>query len=204
MFDLTKNEPVDLSNPELRPELLERLASLARDRAADQISISGERKYIVGSPVSHHELIQFQSSSQLGPWNTNNISFGGNYGIVAHAQLTIYSSGAYNFNGGFHNPDWVGYKVTFGWVIVDRSGTAFVFATNGSIAGAITKGSQDYNWVDSGTNPAIAAAWADLEPDADFRWTASINVDVGAVVDALINALKAAGTVISTIVMIVG
>ena len=128
--------------------------------------------------------------AQLGPWNTGNISFDHNIRATAHAQLTLYSNGAFNFTGTFHNPDLVPYDVSFGWVVVDKSGTAFVFSTKGKVAGSITPGSQDYDWNNGGTNPAIQGAWPQLVSGQTYKWQVNISADIGELINAIINALK--------------
>ena len=170
------------------------------NEGAIQVFVAGEGKYTATPPVG--PTIK-ASLPQLGPWNSG-LSFGGNHVIVAHAQLTLYGNGAYNFNGIFHNPDWVPYDVSLGWVVVDHSGSAFAFSTSGHVAGAITSGSQNYNWSNSGNSPAIAAAWPALEATWHYKCEGNINVDIGGLISEIVNDLKTAGVVITTIAAIVG
>jgi len=154
--------------------------------------------------IATDTISRLTSTTQLGPWDTENILFGDNIHASGHSQLTIYSGGAYNFNGRFHNPDLFSYDVSFGWVVVDNSGTAFTFGTNGKMGGGVTGGSKNYEWSNAGTNPAIAAAWQNLEAGWHYSWEAHINTDIGALIQSIIDALKAAGTIITTVIEIVG
>jgi hypothetical protein len=217
-----ESKPEDAKFSDTERKLLSRMLDQAMLSSMCRASVGGESHctfHNISFPDKRTDLLQalakelditvdpidrLTSTSQLGPWDTENITFGDNIHASGHSQLTIYSDGAYNFNGRFHNPDLFGYEVSLGWVVVDNSGTAFTFGTNGKMGGAVTGGSKNYEWSNAGTNPAIAAAWQGLEAGWHYSWKAHINTDMGGLIQSIIDALKAAGTIITTVIEIVG
>lgn len=141
--------------------------------------------------------------SQLGPFNASSITFNNGVPVGGFAQLTLHSNGGYSFTGHFHDSGAVGYNVELAWVVVDATGVAYTFRHSGHMGGTFTPGSRDDNWANNGSNPAIANGWANLCRSYRWRWQANVNWDVASTLDAVINAIKAAGPIITTIIAVV-
>lgn len=141
--------------------------------------------------------------TQLGPFNTGSIVFNGGVPVGGWAQLIVRSDGSYTFTGHYHDSGATSYNVQFAWAIADGNGRAYTFRANGHCAGTFESGSRDFDWNNSGTNPELAAHFGDLNAQYHWHWNASANWDIGALVDSVIAAVKAAGVVVSTIVAIV-
>lgn len=135
------------------------------------------------------------TASQLGPWNTGPIVFGGGTPVGGWGQLTLFSNGAYNFSGHFHDSGATSYDTALVLAVKSWSGTVYTFAHKGRVHGTFEAGSRDDNWGDSGTNPALAQGWGDLW--ASWRWEARTNLDIGPIISDVLQAIGAAGSVIA-------
>jgi hypothetical protein len=141
--------------------------------------------------------------TQLGPFNTGSIVFDGGVPVGGFSSLTLRSDGSYTFSGHFHVSGAPSYNVQQAWAIADGDGHVYTFKKNGHVAGTFEPGSRDFDWNDSGTNPALAAGFASLANRYRWQWNASANWDVAALVDSVIAAVKAAGFVVNVITAIV-
>jgi hypothetical protein len=139
----------------------------------------------------------------LGAFQTGYITFDGGVPVGGWASLTLYQDGSYTFSGSFHDSGAPSYNDDFGWVVIDSAGTAYTFEHKGHMAGTFEAGSRDDSWTDTGRNDAIANGWAALCQGYTWRWDVYINWNIPAAVDAIVNALKTAGTVIAVVVAIV-
>jgi hypothetical protein len=141
--------------------------------------------------------------SQLGPFNTGSIVFGGGVPVGGWGQLSLRSDGTYSFSGHYHDSGATSYNVQLVWVIVDGRGRAYTFVKNGHVAGTFESGSRDFDWNDSGTNADLAANFGDLTAHYHWQWKATANWDVAAALNSVIEAVKAAGFIVSTIIAVV-
>jgi hypothetical protein len=128
------------------------------------------------------------------------ITFSGGVPVGGYSHLTVFPNGAYSFTGHFHDSGATSYDMALVWVIRSGSGSAFTFAHSGRVHGTFESGSRDFDWGDSGTNPALAAAWEDISRNGfQWRWDASANFDLGALID---EAVKRVGQVASVIAIV--
>jgi hypothetical protein len=136
--------------------------------------------------------------TQLGPFNTETITFNNGVPVGGWAQLTLYSDGSYNFVGHFHDSGIPSYNDSLVFGVVGASGTLYTFGHTGHMAGTIQSGSRDDNWDVSGTNPALAAAWSDLvQGGGRWYWEAAVNLDLTSLVDDLKKTADFVATVVS-------
>lgn len=164
-------------------------------------SMSGE--LAVKSRLSTNGIAPQALPTQLGPFDANSITFNNGVPVGGNAHLTLFSNGNFHFSGHFHDSGAVGYNDELAWVIVDAAGVAYTFKHSGHMGGTFTSGSRDDNWDQSGNNAAVAHGWANLCRSYHWRWQANVNWDVASTLDSLVSAIKAAGTVITTIVAVV-
>jgi uncharacterized protein with LGFP repeats len=142
-----------------------------------------------------------QTVSQMS-FSTGNFNFGSGLfdpSVQGKAQLTVYADGSYNFTGDFHDSGALSYNDSFVFGLVSTSGVLYTFSHTGSVAGWTQFwDSSDDSWDVSGTNPALAAGWTDLE-GAQSYWKADVSWDVG----SLIQEIKDAAGIVETIISIV-
>ena len=181
--------------------LLEQIKSETEAAQAVGVTMAGE--FAFKSDVRGHAVATHALPTQLGPFDANSITFNNGVPVGGNAHLTLFSNGSFHFNGHFHDSGAVGYNDELAWVIVDAAGAAYTFKHSGHMGGTFTSGSRDDNWDQSGANAAIARGWANLCRSYHWRWQANVNWDVASTLDSLITAIKAAGTVVTTIIAIV-
>jgi hypothetical protein len=131
--------------------------------------------------------------------DTGSIVFGGGVPVGGFSHLSLFPNGAVSFTGHFHDSGAPSYDVSLVWALKSSTGTAFTFAKQGRVHGTFEAGSRDFDWGDSPTNAALAAAWADISAGYTWVWRAAANVDIGQLVDAGVKALGQVATVIAVI-----
>jgi hypothetical protein len=133
-----------------------------------------------------------------GPLDTGYITFDNGVPVGGYAQLTLHQDGSYLFGGHFHVSGAPSYNTAFAFVVWDARGTAYTFSHTGRVHGTLEPGSRDDDWVIRGTNPALAAGWADLWANGAPRsqWNAKVDLDLGVILKSLV---EAAATVIAIV-----
>jgi hypothetical protein len=136
-------------------------------------------------------------------FNTGSITFAGGTPVGGWGHLKLYKNGNYEFSGHFHDSGSPSYDAVLGWIIVGNDGTAFSFSAKVHLNGTFEVGPRDGDWQQTGNDLQIAAHWADLNSSYHWRWQATVNWDYGIILKQIEDGLKAAGTIISTIVVVV-
>jgi hypothetical protein len=151
----------------------------------------------IQKPQAHPQV----SMGQEGPFIWNPITFGGGVPVGGFSQITLFQNGAYTFTGHFHDSGFPSYNDALIWSFLsNRSRTLYVFRHSGHMAGTVESGSRDDNWTDQGPSPALAAGWDDLvSAGFSYRGDASVNLDVG----SLLNTVKTAWGAVSTVIAII-
>lgn len=124
--------------------------------------------------------------------------------VDVFSSLNILPTGAYTFNGRFHNNGYWTQKASFVWLVRDSSGTAYEFAHKGDVSGKLAFwGSKDHKWNLSGTNEALAAGWDKLiGPGHSGRCRTSAAFYFPSISE-MVDFLKKAMPIITTIITIV-
>jgi hypothetical protein len=161
----------------------------AADLASPVIVSSGGKK--PGGPEAE------AARDQLGPWTWPNIGFSGGVPVGGWAQLTLHRNGAYNFSGHFHDSGFPGYNDQLVWVVKDSKNVAYVFRHQGHMGGTIGGGSRDDDWNESRRHDALAAGWHDLSRHWQYKASASVNWDIGGLVDIVVKGIGVVSTVIA-------
>ncbi len=143
----------------------------------------------------------FSPPPQLGPFNTGYpVDLDPVYGW---SQLVLFQDGSYNFTGDFHNDsDIASYQYSFVWGVIGESHILYTFSHKGSLSptyGLGGGGSSDDSWSTSGSNPALKDGWAGLSDDCSCYWQASSSLDVVALLNELVTAVKAVQTVVQVV-----
>jgi hypothetical protein len=124
-------------------------------------------------------------------------------GLNGSASLTIESSGAYSFSGGWSPSNWLSglasQDVNLVLVIRDIRGTAWVFSTAGNVP---SEGS--YNFNNAGTNAALAEAWQFLSLGYSWHDDYSASIDLTATWNDIKNWYDQNQQTIDTVVQVVG
>lgn len=136
------------------------LASTTQAHALGGGSVSTET---ANNPVGQHELAEWYSglsftadasapqlaggfTPQVGPLNTGYIAFNGGVPVGGFAQLTLFQSGNFNFNGHFHVSGAPSYNVGFAVGVRSSRGVLYTFLRSGHVAGTFEPGSRDFDW----------------------------------------------------------
>jgi hypothetical protein len=135
----------------------------------------------------------------LGPFQHSPIVFGGGVPVGGWAQLTLHRNGAYNYSGHFHDSGGTSYNVAQAFGVRDAKGTVYTFGVAGRVHGTFEPGSRDFDWNQSGTNPALAAGWADLCREWRWQSSASARLSLAGVFDIVIGSLGPIGTIIKIV-----
>jgi hypothetical protein len=136
-----------------------------------------------------------QSVSQMS-FNTGVIAFDGDIPVGSNTgvQLTVYADGSYHFVGDFHDSSrFTSYNYAIVIGLVSPSGVLYTFTHEGHVSYG------DDPWDISGTNPALAAGWTDLE-GCKWYWKADVSWDVA----AFIQEIEQAAKIVTQVVAIVG
>jgi hypothetical protein len=152
------------------------------------------------------EHVEPQLPSQLGPMTWNPITFGG-FETHGQAQLTLFKSGAYEFQGSFTDPSAWDYDDSLVWGIRDANNTLYTFAHRGSMHGWLdrwfTSGASEVDsWNNTGNNPEIAAGWAALCEAWEWEAKAELSFDVGELLKALEKAFAVVGDVAKIVAVV--
>lgn len=141
--------------------------------------------------------------TQLGPFNAPSINFDNGVPVGGWAQLALFQNGSYNFSGHFHVSGAPSYNISFVWGIVSNSGVLYTFAHNGHLAGTFESGSRDSDWNRQEVSGAIAGGWPDLCAGYHWTWNAHVNMDLGAAINSIKQAIEAVQKVVEVITVII-
>ena len=151
---------------------------------------------ILWNPQNGARAVQAVSSMTF---ETGYITFDNGVPVGGSAELTAYVDGSYHFTGHFHDSGLPSYNDSLVIGLVSPSGVLYTFVHTGHMAGTFESGSRDDNWDVSGTNPALAAGWADLE-GCRWYWSASTSADWNPLIGQI---EQVAGTVLSVVSIVV-
>jgi hypothetical protein len=159
--------------------------------------------------VGTWQKFSFSSSTNSPPGNISisfntNINGPANGNIAGSVSLTMAPDGTYSFTGKDNNSNWLPYDMAVALVVVSSKGTALVFTTTGFIDAGLPWDNNNWSWSSTGINNTIQSVWADLQSGYTWYYDISAAPDVGAVVNGVMQAAKAAGTIIQTVVAVVG
>jgi hypothetical protein len=132
-------------------------------------------------------------------FDTGYITFDNGVPVGGSAELAVYADGSYHFTGHFHDSGLPSYNDSLVFGLVSPSGVLYTFAHTGHMAGTLESGSRDDNWDVSGTDPRLAAGWADLEGCQEY-WKADTSADWNPLIGQI---EQVAGIVLSVVGIIV-
>lgn len=126
------------------------------------------------------------------------IVFGNGVPVGGWTAISLFPNGAFNFSGHLHVSGAPSYDIGVTWVVSTRDGQpTFSLPIQGRCHGTFEAGSRDFDWNVSGSNPALAAAWAELSAGYKWAWHAGANIDINSITGAAVQAVGAVGTVIA-------
>lgn len=132
---------------------------------------------------------------------------GGVLGNIAGSfSLNITDNGNFTFSAQANNSvPLVTYNYSLVVLIIGNDGTAYAFGAAGGIGAAPFGNNNWSSGTQTGNNASMAANWDNgLGRGWTYYWKANANVDVGTLLNQLVNDLSAAGTVIGTVIKIIG
>jgi hypothetical protein len=212
VFTLTINDSVNPPTVTLSPFNVVPLAGSCFVTAVNGGGVGGPNTQPIhtdATSVGTWQLFSFaplvavpQNSIQI-QFNTN-INGPANGNIAGAITLTMSSDGLYSFSGKMNNSNWFPYDMTAGLVVVSSKGTALTFSATGTIDAALPWDNNNWTWNNTGNNSTIQSIWADLEAGYTWYYDVSASLDLGSLMNGILNAIKAAGTVVQAIVAVVG
>jgi hypothetical protein len=155
------------------------------------------------------EQFTFSSQVQTSPVNPSiylntNINGPANGNIAGSISLVMAADGTYDFSGKENNSNWLPYDINVALVVVGSKGTALTFTTSGSVDAGLPWDNNNWNWSNTGINNTIQSVWAELQSGYTYKYDVSATLDIGSLVNGIMTAFKTAGTVIQTVIAIVG
>lgn len=160
------------------------------------------KEIVKGIPLEALSKSKFTSTAgalgKLGPWHWD-ISFNNGVPVGGYADLVLLSDGSYTFSGHFHDSGAPSYNVAIAWVVKSSSGIGFSFTSSGHLAGTFEPGSRDHDWSNSGVNQAISNEWNKLQSGWEYQARAGANIDVGAILGAVVKAIGIVNTVVAVV-----
>lgn len=112
--------------------------------------------------------------------DTGYITFDDPTSVGGYANVGLFPNGAFNYSGHFHDSGVPPYDFTLVCgvsIFLSGRGTIFTFTKTGKVHGW-DPGSRDFDWNDSGTNPALAAAWPGTSDGHGWWWEARVGIDI--------------------------
>jgi hypothetical protein len=132
-------------------------------------------------------------------FDTKYITFEDGVAVGGYSHLSLFANGTSSCTGHFHVSGSLSYDISFVWVLRSSTGSVFTFGKEGRLHGTWESGSRDYDWGDSGTNPPLAAAWADISAGSTCYWRAGANSDFGSLLDGALKVVGAAAEVVKLV-----
>jgi len=139
---------------------------------------------------------------QVGPLNTGYITFNGGVPVGGFAQLTLFESGNFNFNGHFHVSGAPSYNVGFAVGVRSSRGVLYTFLKSGHVAGTFEPGSRDFDWSVQEFRAVIHEDWPNLAVNSTWWWNAKVNWDPLAILNTVKTLASTVGAVASVIALV--
>ena len=136
-------------------------------------------------------------------WNWPSITFDNGVPVGGYASLSIRSDGTYSFSGHFHDSGATSYNMGLVWAVKDAQNVLYTFQEECRTHGTFESGSRDCDWNYNGYNANIQNNWGNIAASWYEQASATASLDILALLNSLIAAIKTAVGVISTIIAIV-
>jgi hypothetical protein len=131
------------------------------------------------------------------------VVFGGGVPVGGWSNLSLYPNGWFSAVGHFHDSGAPSYDILFTWSVWSPRHGLIIVAHKGHMAGTFESGSRDHDWSIQQYRADIAAEWPNLSNGYSWQWNAHVNMDLGAVVDSIKNAIQAAVQIAQVILIFV-
>jgi hypothetical protein len=128
-------------------------------------------------------------------FDTGVISFSGGVPVGGSAHVTLRQDGSYHFVGHFHKSSIFQFDYSVVLTVLDVDNRVYAFAHQYSFGGGVADDDFGYQ----GNNAAIATNWLALVPGASSRWQANAGLDLGALLNTIVQAIQDVAEVISVV-----
>jgi len=142
-------------------------------------------------------------ATEIGPFNTGDISFPGGVPVGGWAGLSLSSDGSFSFSGLFHDSGLPSYDSALAWAIADTVGNGYLFARSGHLAGTLEPGSREFRWNNTGVNPTLRAGFEELTRGCTGYWVAGLDESEGALAGHAFDGIRAAGYRVNVVTPVV-
>jgi hypothetical protein len=132
-------------------------------------------------------------------WNTGTIAFSGGVPVGGWANLLLFPDGTAQFTGHFHVSGAPSYNTALAWAVKAGDGFVFTFAHAGRVHGTFESGSRDDDWNEVRHSDDLRNHFNALSASWNQRWSAHVNLNIGAVVDDVKTAVGVAAAVIAIV-----
>ncbi|KAF9773306.1 hypothetical protein IL306_008921 [Fusarium sp. DS 682] len=154
---------------------------------------------IYWSPSTGAHVISGALPSELS-WGAINIVFPEGVAAGGGVNLTVTSGGHTTFSGGFHDSGLVDYNYGVACVFVDADNQPWSVGHSGHISGTFGSGSRQDNFKEESDRAELARNWrAVAAAKPDLHTNARVGLDIGSIVETLVQALGVAGQVIALV-----
>jgi hypothetical protein len=157
---------------------------------------------LAAEPSAPSALFAAGLTPQVGPLNTGYITFNGGVPVGGFAQLTLFQSGNFNFNGHFHVSGAPSYNVGFAVGVRSSRGVLYTFLKSGHVAGTFEPGSRDFDWSVQEFRAVLHEDWPNLAVNSTWWWSANVNWDPLAILNSVKTLASTVGAVASVIALV--
>jgi hypothetical protein len=126
--------------------------------------------------------------------NTGTISFANPIPVGGWGNLSLFPNGLTHTAGHFHDSGTPSYNVAIGFLVVSNDGIPIQLTRSGRMHGTFESGSRDFDWSDDPRSDALQTAWSHFASGYKWAWHAQVNLDFGALLDTLKQAVDTAFT----------
>lgn len=155
------------------PEMQKELEEAARKRAEKRAEKPPAEKPKTPDILHIHDNITFRSGVALGGW----------------FDLVLNRRGDITFTGHFHDSGADSYDTGLVILLMTPDGVPYSAIHQGHTAGTFESGSRNDDWVKIEHNDVVAQNWDNQFSQASWRWTATANSAIEAVVGDLVKQL---------------
>ncbi len=126
--------------------------------------------------------------------NTGTIAFSGGVPVGGWGHLSLFPSGLAHAAGHFHVSGAPSYNVALGILVVSNNGIPVQVLRNGRVHGTFESGSRNFDWNDDHRSEVLRQAWGNFSAGYHWAWQARADLDFGALLQSLKQAVGVAIT----------
>ena len=132
-----------------------------------------------------------------------NYTFPEGVAIGGNSHITLFKNGAVQFRTHFHDSGFPSYNYSVACVLKDADNQVYSLAHQGHTGGTLDSASRDNDFgPETRNNAAVAQNWRAIVATPTFHNEARVDVDVGGLVDEIVNIIKQAWPIVTAVISI--